>query len=173
MTDKILAQVFVWDGEAFYPVLPRAAERQYVKGERYNLVPKSDRSAASHGHFFAAVEEAWGSLGDNAAARFPTPTHLRKFALIRVGWFNEAVYTCGTLEEAERAAAMARGIDDFAVVTVDKEIFTCSIYRAKSQREEAMDKREFQKSKQAALEYIADLIGVTVDELSSNAGQSA
>ncbi len=171
MTDKIEALVFYWSGEHMVPVLPRAAERMYVVGADYRLIPTEARSEKSNSHFFAAMNDVWGSLGHNMASRFPTATHLRKHALIEVGWVDEIVTACATNAEAERMAAVCRNVDDYAIVTVEGTL--CTVYRAKSQKYEKMDRSEFQRSKKAALEWVADLIGVDVKTLSRNAGQSA
>lgn len=171
MADKIPALIFVWDGFVMTPALPKAAERHFVIGANYNLVPNSGRSSASDGHWFAALSDAHASLGHNMASQFPTVEHLRKFSLIKVGWVNIKKHACATNAEAERIAAAVQDVNDFAIVTVEGTI--CTVYTAKSQRHEAQNRGEFQRVKTLALEYIADMIGVPVETLSRNAGQSA
>ena len=50
---------------------------------------------------------------------------------------------------------------------------TLKIFTPKSQSHRSMDRKEFAASKDAVLDVIAKLIGVTVEELSKNAGQAA
>lgn len=148
---------FDWTGDAMSPKLPKLADRFYVVGEVYRLAPHEERSAASHRHFFAAVNEAHNNLPEDMAERLPTPEHLRKYALIRAGYRDERAIVCPTKGEAMRVAAFVRPLDDFAVVETDGLVVT--VYTAKSQSMRAMGKKTFQESKDAVLRIIAELIG--------------
>ena len=86
--DAIPPLRFAWDGEAFYPKVPKLADKYFTVGEDYSLVPHEDRSAASHRHYFASINEAHGNLPEILAERLPTPEHLRKYALIKCGFAN-------------------------------------------------------------------------------------
>lgn len=152
-----------WDGEAMRPLNARAADRQYVIGERYHLEHREDRSAASHAHYFAALAEAHINLPDEMTERLPTPDHLRRFALIRTGYRDERSIVCSSKAEAQRLSAFVKPMDEFAIVTVTEA--TVTVWTAKSQSYRAMGKAEFQKSKDAVLGYLADLIGVTPEAL--------
>ena len=55
-------------------------------------------------------------------------------------------------------AAFIREIDEFSYVTIEGA--TVTHLTAQSQSMKAMGKKRFEESKQAILEYIADLIGV-------------
>src|SRR6185437_11405948 len=145
------------------PLNPRAADRQYVVGEVYNLDHREDRSSASHAHYFAAVNEAWENLPDHLAERLATAEHLRKYALIATGYRDERSIVCSSKAEAQRLAAFIRPMDDFAVVSVSERLVV--VLTAKSQSYRAMGKATFQKSKDDVLGYVANLIGTTTEAL--------
>lgn len=159
---------FQWDGESMVPRVPKLADAHFVVGEVYTLGERQMRSQASHNAYFAQVHDAWQNLREDIAERFPSPDHLRKYALIRAGYRDERSITCASKAEAQRFAAFVKPIDDFALVVVSEA--TVTIYTAKSQSMKAMGKAEFQKSKDAVLEVLSRLIGTTPTELSrSNA----
>lgn len=154
---------FTWDGEAMRPVHPGRADRVYVVGERYALVPHEHRSAASHNHEFAWLHNAWHTLPENLADLYPTPEHLRKRALIEAGYYTEQAVDAGSHAAALRVAAAFRSREEFSLVIVRGPIVI--LRTAKSQSRRSMDKEEFQRSKTAILEVITDMIGVSQDEL--------
>lgn len=162
-----------WDGEAFVPLprFARLADKGYVVGETYPLVVHEDRSQASHRQYFAAVHDAWQNLPEDAAERFPTSEHLRKYALIKAGFRDERSVACSSKAEAQRVAAFIRPMDDFAVVTVSGPLVT--VYTAKSQSYRAMGKEDFQRSKEAVLDVLAGMVGVTPGALEREAGRAA
>lgn len=154
-----------YDGEGFFP-LPRFAKKaddEYVIGQVYRMAEVEDRSMSSHRQFFAAVNEGWQSLPEHYGERFATPDALRKYALIRAGYRDERTYVAASKAEARRLAAFMRPMDEYAVVTVSECVVT--VYTAKSQSMKAMGRKEFQASKQAVLDVIASMIGVTPDDL--------
>jgi hypothetical protein len=132
----------------------------FVVGATYTLEEKHERSAASHAHYFASLNEGWLNLPEDTAERFPTPEHLRKFALIRTGHYDERSIQCGSPEEALRLAAFIEPMDEFTIVVVDHAMVT--VYTSKSQSIRAMDKKTFQQSKTDVLEYIGTLIGAEI-----------
>ncbi len=156
----------IWTGSTFDP-LPRfikTIDAAYGLGEVVTLVPHEARSQAGHNHYFAAVHEAWLNLPEGYGDRFPTADHLRKFALIKSGSRDERSIVCASKAEALRLAAFVKPMDEFAVVTVSEAVVT--VYTAKSQSQKAMGKQAFQASKEAVLGVLADLIGVTPEQLS-------
>lgn len=161
---------FRWDGEHMVPLNPRAADRQYVVGERYHLEHREERSSQSHAHYFAALNEAWQSLPDELAEQFPTEAHLRKFALIRSGFRDERSVIASSKAEALRLAAFVKPMDEYAVVSVSGAAVV--VLTAKSQSMRSMGKAEFNRSKDAVLDFVAGLIGSTRDEI-TRAGESA
>ncbi len=83
------------------------------------------------------------------------------------GYRDERTLVASSRAEAQRLAAFVRPMDDYAVVTVE-----CSLVRvltAKTQNMRAMDKATFQASKDAVLDYIAEMIGVGPDALAKQA----
>jgi len=162
---------FTWDGEAMVPVHPRLADKHFVVGMRYPLVVHEDRSAVSHRHYFASINEAHHNLPEDLADRFPTPEALRKFALIKAGYRNERSMVCSSKGEAMRFAAFVKPMDDFAVVDTDGLVVT--VYTAKSQSMRAMNKAEFQRSKDDVLRVISEMIGTDAATLQKHAGMAA
>lgn len=145
----------------------RIARQHFGGGEVVPMAPYEERSIRSHNHFFACVAEAWKNLPEELATRHPTPDALRKFALIQTGYFDATVYPCQFKTEARRLQAALEGGDDFAVILVDGK--TVTRLTAKSQSMRAMGARTFQQSKTDVLEYVATLIGVQAQQLSTAA----
>ena len=163
-----------WDGEAFVPLNQAQAklcDRDYVVHERYRMAPVQDRSWRSHAHYFASINEAWQNLPDNAAERFPTSEHLRKWCLIKAGYRDERSIVCSSKAEAQRVAAFVRPMDDYAVVIAREAVVM--VFTAKSQSMRAMGKKDFQASKDAVLQIISDMIQVEPAKLQENAGKAA
>lgn len=158
-----------WDGESMTPVgrFGALADKQFVVGENYTLEIVLQRSAATHRHFFACINEAFANLPEVHAGRWPTPDHLRKWALVQAGFRNETTFVASSKAEALRFAAFARSIDEYAVVKTDGSLV--AIYTAKSQSEKAMTRQEFADSKTQVLDVLAKLIGVSTDDLAKNA----
>lgn len=150
-----------WDGEAFSPAnsyMARVCDQHFVVGERYLMTEHQERSSATHRHYFAAIKECWLNLPERIAGDFPTTEHLRKYALIKTGFYDSNSIVCSSKSEALRVAAFSRPVDEFAVV--DAIGATVTRYVAKSQSTRAMGKDEFQRSKTAVLDFLEGLIGV-------------
>lgn len=165
--------IYKWQGDAMTP-LPRfakLADKQFVVGQDYRLDEVQERSQASHNQFFAAIADAFDSLPEELAARFATPEHLRKYALIQSGYADERPIVASSKAEALRIAAFIKPMDEYAVVTVKGAVVR--VYTAQSQSMKAMGKADFQASKNACLEVVAALIGVKPDELVRQAGRAA
>jgi hypothetical protein len=166
--------LFSWDGESFHPASQRFAkqcDKEFVVGETYSLVAHEFRSTSSHKHFFASVNEAWKNIPDDIAHRWPTPDHLRRWALIQAGYRNERTIVAGNPDAANEIAAFIEDIDDYAVVVVHGNLVShCT---AKSQSTKAMGKAVFQDSKRKVLDVISNLIGVSADDLHNNADRAA
>ena len=151
---------YVWDGEAMRPLpaFAKAAAERFGVGEVVALAPAELRSSLSHRHYFACVREAWVNLPEGHAARFATDEALRKYALIKTGYHDDRQVVCASKAEARRIAAFIRPIDDYAVVIVEGRVI--ALFTAKSQSAATMSKSQFQASKEAVLELLAELIGV-------------
>lgn len=160
-----------WDGECFKPIPRQAkeADKRFVIGEVYSLDEIQDRSPNSHRHYFATIKDAWVNLSEAAAIEFPTPEHLRKFALIRCGFYDKRSIATSSKTEALRVAAFIKPMDDYAIVTTSNSLV--EVFTAKSQNHRSMNRKEFAESKIKVLEYVASLIGVTQKELENNSSE--
>jgi len=160
---------FTWDGEAMLPASEywaRQCDRQFVVGEQYRLAEEHERSQISHNHEFAFVAEAWNSLPDHLLEQYPSPEHLRKYALIRKGFATMVQHPCPSKAEAERLQAVLAGhVDKYALVIRRDAVVT--VYEAESQSYRSMGKTRFQASKTAIMEFIGDLIGVAPETLAT------
>ena len=162
---------FRWDGEAMVALNGKRADEHFVIGEKYVLVEQQDRSMNSHRHYFAAVREAWQNMPEHLAEQFPTSEHLRKYALIKSGYYDAHSIVCASKTEALRVAAFIKPMDEFAVVTVQRAQVTR--YTAQSQSMRAMGKKVFQESKDKVLAVTADMLGVEPKSLAANAMEAA
>jgi hypothetical protein len=158
---------------AFQALKSDWADKEFVVGKVYSMEEKLDRSDLSHDHQFAWLQEAWSQLPEDLAPLYPTPTHLRKRALIVAGYCDETIIDVGSSVSANALAKYIRARDDFSYVEVTGRIIT--IRTAKSQRRGrgGMDKQTFQDSKNKVLEIVAAMIGVKPGELEKNAGRAA
>ena len=166
--------LFQWTDEGVMQPLGRfmnACDKEFVVGETYRLEAVEERSANSHRHYFASINEAWRNLPHHLAEQFPSAEHLRKRALIDAGFYDQEVIDCGTADVAERVAGYVGRHDEYAVATVNDAVVV--VRRAKSQSTKAMPKDEFQKSKQAVLEIIAAMLSISPAEFAENAGRAA
>src|SRR4051812_35124983 len=77
-----------WTGDEFVPLARFKAlcDRQFAVGEEYPLEVVENRSMAGHRGFMASVAEGWANLSEENAPRFPSPEHLRKWALVQCGY---------------------------------------------------------------------------------------
>ena len=147
------------------------ADKDFVIGEVYRVVEHHDRSDASHGHYFAAIADAWRNLPDRLLEEFPTSEHLRKKLLVKAGYADERSIVRASKAEAQRVAAFVKPMDEYAVVIVREAVVR--VYTAQSQSMRAMGKKAFQDSKQAVLDAIDDLLGVERGETAKNAREAA
>lgn len=166
-----------WTGTVFEPAGFRAArecESTYEPNEVYEFLQHKVRSEKSHRHFFACVNEAFDNLPEALAAQFVSPEHLRKWALIQVGYRKERIIVQSTAADAARAAALIRPMDEFAVIETDGPLVR--VWTARTQKEDgpsAMGAREFEDSKQKVLALLEEMIGLAPGELGKHAGMSA
>lgn len=122
------------------------------------------RSQNSHAHQFATITDMWRTLPEKYA-NHPWAANadaLRKFALIQTGYRQVEMVDAGSKAAAERVAvALARHATmahGYAHVSVQGATVVCITPESQSMR--AMGGKRFQESKQAVLDFIADLIGV-------------
>lgn len=159
--------LFRWSGTAMEP-LPRFARRcdeQYIVGEVYRLDAVEERSLVSHGHYFASVHDRWMSLPDAIAVQFPTPDALRKHCLIMTGFRRERKFVASSEKEARKLAAFLRpqsAEDDYAIISLHGNVVV--EWKALSQSYKAMPRKgEFQRSKQAVLDFLDDMLGIKTE----------
>lgn len=163
MTDTF---AFQWDGEAMRPAGPAQAKRcdqVFVIGQRYTLTEHQVRSGASHNHYFACVHDAWQNLPDQHALHFPSPEHLRKYALVRCGYAHAMVVPCRSAKDARAFAIECRKKDLFTVVDIDGE--TVTMWTAHSQSMRAMGKQTFSESKNKVLDWLGATFGYAPQDL--------
>lgn len=149
----------MFDGKSLIPTrgFAKQVADRLGAGEIVTLEIVEERSAASHRHYFAALNAGWQSLPEGAAAQFPTAEHLRKYLLIKCGYANSQTHACASRVEALRTAKIAAGLAEYSIVTTNDA--TVTIWTAKSQSVRAMGKEDFTKSKQAVLDALDDMLG--------------
>lgn len=160
---RIEPAAFKWDGRVMVPMRHRFAERTYVVDKVYWLVEAHlmDASDSSKRHLFAVLNKAWQSLPENLKDAYPTMDALRKRALIEAGYYDEMATEVGDAATAGRIITSLRRQNDFSYVfRKDGHVFQRT---AKSIKD--MDKETFEAAKQKVFEIVAELIGVSVDEL--------
>ncbi|MEN9060036.1 hypothetical protein [Ponticoccus litoralis] len=143
------------------------------EGEAVFVSIERARSPQSHKHQFAWINDAWASLPDSCLGMpwAETPETLRKHALIATGFHRTYTLDCGANATARRikaelvrAEARAEG---YAIGQVRGPVLT--IWTPESQSTRAMGRERFQESKTAILDWIADKLGVTADDLRRSA----
>lgn len=132
-------------------------------GEVHGWQMAEHRSKSSHDHFFAVINEAWKNLPEDMADDFPSPEHLRKWALIKAGFCSETRIVCANNSEAMTLATKAKAMDKYSVVAIDGKAVT--IWTADSQRRDAMGRQQFQEAKERALHIISNLLGIDATTL--------
>ena len=149
-------------------------DRLFEEGKDYTIEIHEPRSTRSHNHYFAAVHEAWKNLPEDLADQHPDSEHLRKWALIKTGWSIKHNVVCESNDKALEVAAVAGRLNESAVIVVQGKVVTIATARTqKTTGPQAMNREEFQKSKQDVLDYVASLIGVDSSTLSSHVSDSS
>jgi hypothetical protein len=164
--------LYRWDGDAMVPLdrFKKYCDKQFVVGEVYPLITEYDRSTASHRHYFAVVNGVWQTLPPALTALFPTSERLRKWCLIKCGYANEQAIVCETMKDANNFAALiTTTMEDCVVVQSGR---TLKVFTAQSQSTRSMDKVKFQESKDAVFGVLAEMLGVTVEQMLANTGQT-
>ena len=158
----------IWNGMAFVPdgnSARDAACRSYRMGQPVTLFVMQERTERTHNHQFAWLDDAVENMperfdGEPWAA---SAEHLRKYALISTGFFNVKSIATDGQAEAERWAAVMQSLDPFSVVAIRGDVV--HLFTAQSQSMKAMGKERFQRSKTAILNFVANIIGTTPEEL--------
>ncbi len=145
------------------PVSVDAAREAFVPGRTYRLSERVDRSGKSHRHYFACVKLAWDNLPAELDARYPTPEHLRKWALVKCGYADERTIVAADPGNALTIVGLVEAFDEYAICQTQGNVVR--VWTPKTQNMRAMDRSEFEQSKRKVLLELADLIGVTMEEL--------
>jgi hypothetical protein len=152
-------------GGAFQP-LPNFAARcdeLYVDNEIYAITARQPRSPKSHSHYFACVTKGWKNLPEDLAKRYPSPDHLRKQILIEAGFVDERTRVEDTPAGARAVASYMKTLEPHTIIVVSGNVI--KIFTARSQKGTVMGAKEFQESKDVVLNKIADMLGISVEEL--------
>lgn len=162
----------IWNGETLAPTGHyglSAAREAMDPGDVVIVEVDHPRSANSHRHQFAEINEAWRHLPESLqeAPWAASPDCLRKHALIATGFADTYSIDCGAKATAERVrmalAAAEAGKHGYAIAKVRGPVVI--VWTPQSQSMRAMGGKRFQESKQAVLNWIAQQIGVDAEEL--------
>lgn len=175
--------VWEWDGEGLKPLpqYAREADRRFVIGERYLMDEFEERSWQSHKHYFACIKKAFENLPELLPENMRAvgnPDDLRKHALIMTGWHVAKQIPMPTEALAQSVMkGMSRGFkDEYSILTITPPdepggAWIVTQFWARTQTNRGplrMDHKTFQKSKDDVLNWLADLIGVPLEELTRN-----
>lgn len=143
------------------------------EGEVVLVSIERGRSQSTHKHQFAWIKDAWATLPESVAAMpwAETPETLRKHALIATGFHQTYTLDCGAIATARRVkaalVAAEAGKHGYALGRVVGPVVT--VWTPESQSLRAMGGKRFQESKTAILDWIAEQIGTTPEQLKRNA----
>lgn len=171
---KLRAVQFVWTDEGVMKPLPRfkvLCDKQYTVGEEYTLTPPDNRSLRSLRHYMVAVKEGWENLAEEWDGMFESPEHLRKWCLVWEGYATKREIHYDTPKDALASKELIKGLDEYVVAKVKDNVLM--IFRPKSQSGAAMQRQEFQDSKERVLARIATMARTTVPELKKRAAEIA
>lgn len=162
----------VWTGKSLIPdgnyAMAQICDR-LGEGQVVNIDLDPERSTKSHKHQFAFVRTAWMNLPEHhLGTPYAVSTEaLRKHALIATGYCDTDMIAVGDERRAERVASfterLAVRMHGYALTNIEGTVVYC--HTPHSQSLKAMGGEAFKRSKQDMLEYLADMIGVTADEL--------
>lgn len=156
------------------------ARRMFKDGEDYALEEKLERSSAQHKFYFVSIKNAFTNLNKETLDLLKTPNHLRQWALIATGWYDERQVGGLSLAQAKRMAVTVAALlrsntdDDYVEIIVrrnrdesDRLDGTANLIvrTPKSQSRDAMDRETFKKSCEDVLDVLAGAINVTRREL--------
>ena len=156
-----------YDGERLIPLRKYQAicDRELTIGERYIAALEPLSSPASRRHFFAVVNELFASWPETHPRQFQTPDALRKWALICCGFRQELQFAAANKAEARRLATFLSADDEYAELSVNENVVVK--WRALSQKQHAMGREQFGRSKTEVLAFLAGEVGVTVESLAA------
>lgn len=132
----------------------------YGQGEIITVEEVQERSAKSHRHYFAVINEVWQNLPEGLTDEFPNPESLRKRALIKTGYATLTELLCANNAEAAKAIAAFTAADPYCFCEISGK--AARIWRAESQSQKAMGGKKFAESKERVLHWLSNLIGTDI-----------
>lgn len=150
---------YMGDGEFRSPHKARC-DKELVIGEMLTLEVVHQRSSETHRHLFACIKNAWDNLPEALAAEYPSPEHLRKWALIEIGHCTMTRMVFANNAEAMKAATLLCDIDGYAEIGVNGNAVV--MRRAKSIAYRAVSRKDFKEIKDKVLTTLSQLIGADV-----------
>lgn len=157
---------FEWTDDEVMKPLPRfqsLCARQFVIGEVYSLDPTEEVSQHDRGGLFAAVKSGWKTLAEEWDGKFPTTEHLRKWALIEVGYCTQDEYTLKNEEDAKVMTKALRRQDEFCRIAIHGD--TVIVRNAKSIANNAIKSKEFKALKKQVLDLVGSMCNSTAADL--------
>lgn len=146
------------------------ARRQFKHGGAYRLAVREERSPESLGHYMATLKDIHDSLPEVHREEYPTPTHLRKRALIKLGYRLVTDFPCDSEREAKlmekRLQMFFKQDDEYAVIVRSGTVVRKMV--AMSQSRDVMDRATFEESKARVLDLASSLVGSTRKEAERN-----
>lgn len=167
---RLRGVIFTWTDEGVMKPLGRfmnLCQRQYVIGEEYALGPVEEVLPRERGAIFAETKRAWKNLDHEFDGKFPSLEHLRKWALIEVGYYTQSETVLSTAKDAKNMALQARKLDDYARISVVENVVI--IRTAKSISGAALKREEFKIVKKAVIDLLASMANTTAADLSKEA----
>jgi hypothetical protein len=154
-----------WDGSALIPLhkYQPMCDSALVIGERYIAALEPLSSPASRRHYFSCIHDLFASWPEAHPRQFQTEDHLRRWALIRCGFRAEQQFAAANKAEARRLASFLSADDEYAELSVNENVVIK--WRALSQKQHAMGREQFGRSKTEVLAFLAGEVGVTVESL--------
>lgn len=166
-----------WDGETLTPTGHyglSAARESMEPGDVVIVEVDHPRSPSSHKHQWAEIAESWRHLPEHLQMNewAANPETLRKHALIMTGYRNTYQIDCGANATADRVKKALKdaeaGKHGYAIAQARGPVVI--VWTPESQSMRAMGGKRFQESKTAVLDWVAQQIGVTPEQLERNAG---
>lgn len=124
-----------------------------------------------HRGYFAALKDAWMNLPEGEQERYPSPEHLRAWALVETGFCTETNYVMDDEKGARRLAADLRRMSPYSIIRLSGNVVR--LFEPESQAVASANKERFGMQTRAVLDLVASMARTTPAELKKNAGRSA
>ncbi len=116
-----------------------------------------------HRGYFAAIRDAWDNLPEEDAGRFPSPEHLRAWALVETGFCTQTDYVMNTEKDARRLAADLRRMNPYSILRVSGNVVRH--FEPESQAVASANKERFAAQTKAVLDLCASMARTTPAQL--------